>query len=99
MIQPIYHLLPVLFISQIPSSIKKEEDSKKRTKRESPKRSSKEVLTRKEPVNSRKTSETRKGLPTTGIPTVGHPPALTELNLRTRKKPEQWNCPRLRETK
>ena len=50
-------------------------------------------------MNSRKTSETRKGLPTTGIPTVGHPPALTELNLRTRKKPEQWNNSWLREMK
>ena len=42
--------------SHLSSSVKKEEDSKKRTKREAPKETSKEAPPRKEPANPRKTS-------------------------------------------
>ena len=49
--------------SHCSSSAKKEEDSKKRMKRESPRKSAREAPTQREPGNSRKTSEPRKRSP------------------------------------
>ena len=80
-------------LSQLSSSIKREEDSKKRTKREAPKETPKEAPTRKEPAKPRKPVKLRRELPTAKLPTVELPTPLARANPRPKRRSRQQGNP------
>ena len=93
---------------QSSSSVRRKEDAKRRTKRESPKRAPKEASTRREPVNLRRIREARKKTPnnkdtSTKVSTSYNrsrpkdkEEAGTEEHLGDQREDLDWNKERLR---